>query len=84
MVCDLLYKNQQSTHQRDLLYHLDLMCYFELFKNMYISCFNAFMLWHVHFVNNGLMYIDFVIEVHLVAWLFQLNVYISLKYCLNK
>ena len=48
---------------------------------MYLNCLMhpCTLLKHVQFVNNVLMYIVFVIEGHLVEWLFQLKVYTSLN-----
>ena len=48
---------------------------------MYSNCLMhpCTLLKHVQFVNNVLMYIVFVIEDHLVEWLFQLKVYTSLN-----
>ena len=48
---------------------------------MYSNCLMhpCTLLKHVQFVNNALMYIAFVIEGHLVEWLFQLKVYTSLN-----
>ena len=45
---------------------------------MYLNCLMhpCTLLKHVQFVNNVLMYIVFIIEGHLVEWLFQLKVYI--------
>ena len=48
---------------------------------MYLNCLMhpCTLIKHVQYVNNVLMYIVFVIEGHLVAWLFQLKVYTSLN-----
>ena len=48
---------------------------------MYLNCLihPCTLLKHVQFVNNVLMYDSFVIEGHLVEWLFQLKVYTSLN-----